>query len=90
MKSNNQFPIIPPALDSLEYTMSYNNVKSVGGDAIKTKTIRSDNDTITGNYWAYDGAPSLCAPTRLYNQVAKKILYDKAIGRKYIKFSSCY
>ena len=26
-----------------------------------------------GIYWAYDGTPSLCAPPRLYNQLATEI-----------------
>ena len=29
-----------------------------------------DDQSYTGIFWAYDGTPSLCAPPRLYNQLA--------------------
>ena len=32
--------------------------------------MRTADQTETGIYWAYDGTPSLCAPPRLYNQIA--------------------
>ena len=35
--------------------------------------MRTDDQTETGIYWAYDGTPSLCAPPRLYNQIAVQI-----------------
>jgi hypothetical protein len=66
----------PPALDSKEYMMAFDDVKSNGGDGVETRTARSDDKTETGIFWAYDGTPSLCAPPRLYNQVTKKILYE--------------
>jgi hypothetical protein len=60
----------PPALDSPEYTAAFNEVTALGGDGITTPTLRSDDQTHTALYWAYDGTPSLCAPPRLYNQIA--------------------
>jgi hypothetical protein len=66
----------PPALDSDEYMMAFDDVKSNGGDGVNTFTARSDDKTEIGIFWAYDGTPSLCAPPRLYNQVTKKILYE--------------
>ena len=38
-----------------------------------TPTERSQDQTNIGIYWAYDGTPSLCAPPRLYNQIATEI-----------------
>jgi len=38
-----------------------------------TPTIRTQDQTIAGIYWAYDGTPSLCAPPRLYNQITMKL-----------------
>jgi hypothetical protein len=35
--------------------------------------VRSEEQTFTGLFWAYDGTPSLCAPTRLYNQITVHI-----------------
>jgi len=74
MQSATQFRVPPPpALDSLEYAIAFDEVKALGGDGIVTPTVRSDQDTITGIFWAYDGTPSLCAPTRLYNQLLTTI-----------------
>ena len=70
----NQFRVpLPPELDSPQYTAAYNEVKQLGGDGIVTPTIRTPDQTIAGIYWAYDGTPSLCAPPRLYNQIAMQI-----------------
>jgi hypothetical protein len=35
--------------------------------------LRSEDQTQIGIYWAYDGTPTLCAPPRLYNQIATHI-----------------
>src|SRR3989454_609235 len=43
------------------------------GDGAVTPTVRTEDQTIAGIYWAYDGTPSLCAPPRLYNQIAVTI-----------------
>ena len=74
MKSANQFRVPPPpALDSAEYTAAFDEVKQLGGDGIVTPTVRTEEQTDIGIYWAYDGTPSLCAPPRLYNQIAVQI-----------------
>jgi hypothetical protein len=63
----------PPPLWSTAYAAAYNEVKRLGGDGITTPTVRTDDQTIAGIYWAYDGTPSLCAPPRLYNQITEVI-----------------
>jgi hypothetical protein len=63
----------PPAMSSPAYTLAYNEVKSVGGDGPHTATTRTAEQTFLATYWAYDGTPSLCAPPRLYNQIAVHI-----------------
>jgi hypothetical protein len=60
----------PPAMTSEAYTAAYNEVKAVGSEA---STVRTDDQTQTGIFWAYDGTPSLCAPPRLYNQIITQI-----------------
>ena len=60
-------------MTSREYTEAYNEVKRLGGDGVNTRTRRTDDQTNAGIYWAYDGTPSLCAPPRLYNQIALQI-----------------
>src|SRR3989441_1186457 len=64
---------VPPPLDSSEYTAAFDEVKRLGGDGVVTHTERTDDQTIAGIFWAYDGTPSLCAPPRLYNQIAMQI-----------------
>jgi hypothetical protein len=71
LSSSSQFRIPPPpALSSARHTAAYNEVKALGGDGITTPTVRTPEQTFIGIFWAYDGTPSLCAPPRLYNQVA--------------------
>jgi hypothetical protein len=74
MHSGEQYRIpAPPALGSADYAKAYDDVQKVGGDGVITPTIRTPQQTQAGVFWAYDGTPSLCAPPRLYNQVATKI-----------------
>jgi hypothetical protein len=63
----------PPALGSAAYATAFNETKTVGGDGTVTPTVRSQEQAEIGIFWAYDGTPSLCAPPRLYNQVAVQI-----------------
>lgn len=62
-----------PAMTSPEYAAAFNEVKRLGGDGVTTPTERTPDQTLVGIYWAYDGTPSLCAPPRLYNQIAVQI-----------------
>jgi hypothetical protein len=74
LESGDQFRIPPPpALDSTEYAAAYEEAKRLGGDGVVTSTARTPEQTEIGTYWAYDGTPSLCAPQRLYNQIALQI-----------------
>lgn len=63
----------PPDMTSAAYATAYNEVKRLGGDGVITPTERTAEQTQIGLYWAYDGTPSLCAPPRLYNQIAVQI-----------------
>jgi len=74
LESPSQFRVPPPpAMNSPEYSTAFNEVKRLGGDGIHTPTERTPDETQAGIYWAYDGTPSLCAPPRLYNQIALQI-----------------
>ena len=72
---------VPPAMTTDTYTTVYNEVKRLGGDGIITPTQRTQEQTYIGLFWAYDGTPSLCAPPRLYNQIAIKIADDRTRHR---------
>jgi PAP2 superfamily len=63
----------PPALDSPPYAEAFTEVQRLGGDGVVTPTARTAEQTMVGIYWAYDGTPGLCAPPRLYNQLAVAI-----------------
>ncbi len=85
---------VPPALNSPEYTSAYpeytsayDDVKSIGGDGIGTPTTRTPEQTQVGIFWAYDGTPSLCAPPRLYNQIAVHIADQMGTSADVEKFS---
>jgi len=76
LERGDQFRVSPlPGLDSAEYAAAYNEVKQLGGDGLITPTTRTTEQTQIGIFWAYDGTPSLCAPPRLYNQVAMRIAH---------------
>ncbi|HUQ70979.1 MAG TPA: phosphatase PAP2 family protein [Planctomycetaceae bacterium] len=64
----------PPALDSPEYAVAFNEVKLLGE---RNSVTRTAEQTITGIFWGYDGTKGLGAPPRLYNQVARVIAVDK-------------
>jgi hypothetical protein len=74
LRSADQFRVPPPpAMESAEYAEAFDEVKRLGGDGLTTPTERTEDQTIAGTYWAYDGTPALCAPPRLYNQIATQI-----------------
>ncbi len=70
----------PPALSSARYAAAYDEVKRLGGDGATTPTERSEEQTTTGIYWAYDGTPNLGVPPRLYNQIAVAIANRRNTG----------
>lgn len=74
LRSAEQFRVPPPPpMESAAYAAAFDEVKRLGGDGVVTPTERTPQQTDIGIYWAYDGTPSLCAPPRLYNQIAVQI-----------------
>jgi hypothetical protein len=67
-------------MTSAEYADAYNEVKRLGGDGVHTPTERTAEQTQSGIYWAYDGTPSLCAPPRLYNQIAAQLAKGQCLN----------
>jgi hypothetical protein len=81
LNSSSQFRApAPPAIDTFEYADAYNEVMEIGGDGVVTPTIRTEEESQIGIYWAYDGTPSLCAPPRLYNQITTTIAVDQGLN----------
>jgi hypothetical protein len=74
VESSSQFRVPPfPSMASAEYAEALDEVKRLGGDGAVTPTERTQDQTHAGIFWGYDGTPSLCAPPRLYNQIAVQI-----------------
>lgn len=74
LRSGSQFRLPPPPrLNSAEYAAAFAQVKDLGGDGLITPTRRSTEQTEIGIFWAYDGTTNLCAPPRMYNQIAMTI-----------------
>ncbi len=72
----------PPDLTSSAYTNALYQVKTKGGDPrFGTPTLRTDEETVEGIFWSYDGTPGLCAPPRLYNQVARSIVLEQGMNQ---------
>ena len=63
----------PPALTSPEYATAFDEVKRLGGDGLTTPTVRTNDQTMAGVFWAYDGTPHLGPPPRLFNQIVMSI-----------------
>ena len=57
-------------LGSARYVRDFNEVKSFGA---KNSTARTTDQTEIGIFWAYDGAPKIDVPPRLYNQIVRVI-----------------
>ena len=71
----------PPALTDPAYTAAFNQEKSLGGDPrFGTPTERTAAQTVEGIFWSYDGTPALCAPPRLYNEVARAIVLEHGLN----------
>jgi hypothetical protein len=81
LTSGSQFrPAPPPALNSELYTLDYYQVESLGGDPrFGTPTTRSAQQTMQGIFWTYDGTPNICAPPRMYNQVARTLAFRQGL-----------
>ncbi|HLG56148.1 MAG TPA: phosphatase PAP2 family protein [Vicinamibacterales bacterium] len=81
IESGRQFRVgPPPAMNTRAYAAAFDEAKRLGGDGTITPSERTAEQASIGIYWAYDGTPSLCAPPRLYNQVAMTIADQMGTG----------
>jgi hypothetical protein len=79
LNSGDQFRLPPPPdINSTAYLQAYNEVKRLGG---VNSADRTDEQTLIGTFWGYDGTPSLCAPPRLYNQIAVLIADQRHVDK---------
>jgi hypothetical protein len=67
----------PPAasLADPKYKSAFDEVKTHGGDdRHNIKRVGPDDEKFYAKFWSYDGTAGLCAPVRLYNQIADEVL----------------
>jgi hypothetical protein len=57
-------------LNSAQYIGDFNEEQAIGA---QMSTIRTPDQTQIGVFWAYDGAPKIGVPPRLYNQIVRVI-----------------
>jgi hypothetical protein len=67
-------PVAPPALGSAPYKTAFDEVKKKGVWEGSTRTV---DETVQAVFWAYDGAPFIGVPPRLYNQCVRQISLAK-------------
>lgn len=81
-----RYALAPPPFNNEEYNTA---LKEVLGKGIKPELIstlpaginpRTQNETVIGVYWAYDGAAGLGTPPRLYNQIVREIAKKRSPG----------
>ncbi len=74
------FPLPAPITDDLSptFTAYYKEVKESGGDGRYHVDVsaRDMEKYLQGKFWSYDGTAGICAPVRLYNQIADTILVE--------------
>lgn len=66
--------------DEVEYEDSLRDIIRMGGKIELNSTRRRPDQTAGGYYWAYDGTNLIGTPPRLYNQIIRKIAWDKKKG----------
>ena len=64
----------PPAFSTTQYDNDFKEVRDHGA---KLRNQRTQDEEMTGLYWAYDGAKGLGTPPRLYNQIVRAIVADR-------------
>lgn len=68
----------PPALTSDAYARAFNEVKQLGGDGVRTPTVRTATQSAIGIYWSYDGCAWIGTPPRLYSQIALQLALQRS------------
>ncbi|KAK3179423.1 hypothetical protein OEA41_005545 [Lepraria neglecta] len=67
----------PPSNDPVEYYSAFDDVYREGGAQTLNTTRRTPEQTVSGFFWAYDGSNLIGTPLRLFNQIMRKIAFDK-------------
>lgn len=71
--------LAPPPVGTETYEDSVEEVIRLGGAADLRTTDRTPDETVAAYYWAYDGTNLIGTPPRLYNQMVRKIAWDRKV-----------
>ncbi|KAL8675998.1 MAG: hypothetical protein Q9186_007437 [Xanthomendoza sp. 1 TL-2023] len=63
--------------EQAEYNFAFKEVYRQGGAQALNTTSRRPDQTVTGYFWAYDGANLIGTPPRRYNQLLRQIAVQK-------------
>jgi hypothetical protein len=64
----------PDFLTDPDYRLDHEEVRALG---VRAGGTRTPEQTLTGLFWAYDGAAQIGTPPRLFNQILRKIVEAK-------------
>ncbi len=76
----------PPTINQSEYTDALDEVRHKGiapelmGTLPNAAEKRTEDETVIGIYWGYDGAAKLGTPPRLYNQIIREVADKQGNG----------
>jgi vanadium chloroperoxidase len=78
--------LAPPPFDNADYLKALREVRGLGIAPELMGTLPDDiqrrtaDQTLTGIFWAYDGAFEIGTPPRLYNQIVRRIATTRSPG----------
>jgi vanadium chloroperoxidase len=78
-----RYELAPPPFDNNDYKNALKEVRGAGiapelmGTLPSNLDRRTQDQTVAGLFWAYDGAAELGTPPRLYNQIVRKVAMAK-------------
>lgn len=67
----------PPSNDPVEYYSAFDDIYREGGAADLNSTRRTPAQQVNGLFWAYDGSNIIGTPLRLFNQIMRKLAFEK-------------
>lgn len=67
--------------DTAEYEAAFEEVIRLGGKTGLNTTKRTPEQQVSAYFWAYDGANLIGTPLRLYNQILRKVAWERKPDR---------
>ena len=67
----------PPSNDPVEYYSAFDDIYREGGAVGLNSTRRTPGQQVDGLFWAYDGSNLIGTPLRLFNQIMRKVAFER-------------